>query len=106
MRGTIAALVSLLILSYPVWSIALRRDIDLWATDDGLAHLLQTYAVRLGFRESIAFPRWIPDLYRGYGYPVFNFYAPMTYVAGHVLTLTGLSITQAQRGSPNSIVMA
>jgi hypothetical protein len=92
MRGTIAALVSLLILSYPVWSIALRRDIDLWATDDGPAHLLRTYAIQLGFRESIAFPRWIPDLYRGYGYPVFNFYAPMTYVAGHVLTLTGLSI--------------
>ena len=66
--GTITALIALFIVSYPVWSIALRRDLDLWATDDGPAHLLRTYAIRLGFRESLAFPRWIPDLYRGYGY--------------------------------------
>ena len=90
--GTITALIALFIVSYPVWSIALRRDLDLWATDDGPAHLLRTYAIRLGFRESLAFPRWIPDLYRGYGYPVFNFYAPLTYVAGHALTLAGVSV--------------
>ena len=87
----------LIVLLYPVWSIMLRADLDLWATDDGEAHLLRIYAMRLALGETLAFPRWIPDLYRGYGYPVFNFYAPLTYVAGHLVTATGLSVWSAFR---------
>ena len=82
-KGTLP-LALLLVLLYPVWSIMLRPDLDLWATDDGEAHLLRIYAMRLALGETLAFPRWIPDLYRGYGYPVFNFYAPLTYLAGHL----------------------
>ncbi len=82
----------LIALLYPVWSIILRPDLDLWATDDGEAHLLRIYAMRLVFRETLAFPRWIPDLYRGYGYPVFNFYSPMVYLVGHLITITGVSV--------------
>ncbi|NBY46376.1 MAG: hypothetical protein EBQ56_01100, partial [Proteobacteria bacterium] len=61
------------------------------------AHLLRIYAMRLAWGETLAFPRWIPDLYRGYGYPVFNFYAPLTYLAGHLVTSTGLSVWSAFR---------
>ncbi len=87
----------LLVLLYPVWSIMLRPDLDLWATDDGEAHLLRIYAMHLALGETLAFPRWIPDLYRGYGYPVFTFYAPLTYVAGHLVASTGLSVWSAFR---------
>ncbi|NBX48339.1 MAG: hypothetical protein EBT22_14405 [Chloroflexi bacterium] len=79
-KGTLP-LALLLVLLYPVWSIMLRPDLDLWATEG----------------ETLAFPRWIPDLYRGYGYPVFNFYAPLTYLAGHLVTSTGLSVWSAFR---------
>lgn len=34
--------------------------------------------------------RWVPDLGYGYGYPIFNFYAPLPYYAGGLITLTGV----------------
>src|SRR3990167_10607745 len=33
--------------------------------------------------------RWVPDLGYGYGYPIFNFYAPLAYYAGGFFTLLG-----------------
>ena len=42
-------------------------------------------ALRLG-----QFPvRFVPDLGYGYGYPIFNFYAPLPYYVGGFLTLIG-----------------
>ena len=28
------------------------------------------------------YPRWAPNFYHGYGYPIFNYYAPLTYYLG------------------------
>jgi hypothetical protein len=28
------------------------------------------------------YPRWAPDFYHGYGYPIFNYYAPLAYYGG------------------------
>jgi len=33
--------------------------------------------------------RWVPDLGYGYGYPIFNFYAPLAYYVGGLFTLLG-----------------
>ena len=33
------------------------------------------------------YPRWAPDFYHGYGYPIFNYYAPLTYHLATWLTL-------------------
>lgn len=33
--------------------------------------------------------RWVPDLGYGYGYPIFNFYAPLPYYIGGLITLLG-----------------
>lgn len=33
------------------------------------------------------YPRWAPDFYHGYGYPIFNYYAPFTYHLTTWLTL-------------------
>ena len=30
-------------------------------------------------RGGVLYPRWAPDFYYGYGYPIFNYYAPLTY---------------------------
>ncbi len=30
-------------------------------------------------RDGVLYPRWAPDFYYGYGYPIFNYYAPFTY---------------------------
>lgn len=34
--------------------------------------------------------RWVKDLGYGYGYPIFNFYAPLAYYVGGIFTLMGL----------------
>ncbi len=38
-----------------------------------------------------SFPvRWVPDLGYGYGYPIFNFYAPLPYYVGGILFISGM----------------
>jgi len=36
---------------------------------------------RLLAARPLEYPRWAPNLYYGYGYPIFNYYAPLTYFA-------------------------
>ena len=36
-------------------------------------------------RGGVLYPRWAPDFYYGYGYPIFNYYAPLTYAFANVL---------------------
>lgn len=41
--------------------------------------------------------RWVKDLGYGYGYPIFNFYSPLPYYIGGVLTLLGLDALLATK---------
>src|SRR3990167_1872112 len=41
--------------------------------------------------------RWVPDLGYGYGYPIFNFYAPLSYYFGGFLTLLGFDALLATK---------
>src|SRR5512143_1821290 len=38
-------------------------------------------------RDGVLYPRWAPDFYYGYGYPIFNYYAPFTYFLANVFDL-------------------
>ncbi len=38
-------------------------------------------------RDGVLYPRWAPDFYYGYGYPIFNYYAPFTYLLANVFDL-------------------
>jgi hypothetical protein len=46
-------------------------------------------AAELGhvLRAGAFYPRWAPDLYYGYGYPIFNYYAPLTYYLANLFDL-------------------
>lgn len=46
-------------------------------------------AAELGhlLRAGAFYPRWAPDLYLGYGYPIFNYYAPFTYYLANLFAL-------------------
>ncbi len=35
--------------------------------------------------------RWVPDLGYGYGYPIFNFYSPLPYYIGGIISVLGFS---------------
>lgn len=47
------------------------------------------------FRDGFWWPRWSPDFAFGYGYPLFNLYAPLAFYAAQLLHLSGLSMTTA-----------
>jgi uncharacterized membrane protein len=47
------------------------------------------------FRDGYWWPRWSPDFAFGYGYPLFNLYAPLAFYAAELLHLAGLSLTAA-----------
>jgi uncharacterized membrane protein len=48
-------------------------------------------AIRMGD----LFPSWSPDLYSGYGSPIFQFYAPLTYYFAEVPVLMGFDYAAA-----------
>ncbi len=53
------------------------------------------FQARLADRP-LEYPRWAPDFYFGYGYPIFNYYAPLTYFVASALALVpGLGIVGA-----------
>ena len=58
------------------------------ATSDGLYHLLRSAELAHQLQAGIAYPRWAPDFYLGYGYPIFLFTPLLPYylvVAVHTL---------------------
>jgi hypothetical protein len=57
-------------------------------TADGYLHLLRVVEIDQGWRDGVFYPRWAPDMAYGYGYPIFNYFAPLLYQlteAAHVL---------------------
>lgn len=64
-------------------------------THDGDLHLIRQALLDYYVHHGVWYPRWIPELFLGYGYPLFNFYGPATYYLGELFVLTGLSVAQA-----------
>jgi hypothetical protein len=60
------------------------------ATADGLFHIHRIQAMTLLLQSGDLYPRWIPWFHLGYGYPVFNFYAPASTYMGGLLGLIGV----------------
>ena len=46
-------------------------------------------------REGDFFPSWSPDLYAGYGSPIFQFYSPLAYYLAEIPLLVGYSYATA-----------
>ncbi len=46
-------------------------------------------------RDGYLWPRWAPDFAFGYGYPLFNMYAPLAFYVAELLHLLGLGFTAA-----------
>ena len=60
---------------------------------DAELHVFRAAEMGYSLRGGNCYPRWAPDLYYGYGYPIFNYYAPLTYyVANAFDLLPGITI--------------
>ncbi|MDW8069822.1 MAG: hypothetical protein RML46_13070, partial [Anaerolineae bacterium] len=46
---------------------------------DGLLHFHRLVQLDRAVRYGILYPRWLPDLGYGFGFPLFNYYAPLSY---------------------------
>lgn len=64
-------------------------------TADGALHLYRTVELDQCWQDGVYYPRWAPDLFLGYGYPIFNFYAPLLYYLAEALHVLGLSFVGA-----------
>ena len=54
---------------------------------DAELHIFRLAELSSLLRGGELFPRWAPNFYHGYGYPIFNYYAPLTYYLGFVAEL-------------------
>jgi len=99
-RGSVLSFVPKRLRSVPRdWGLLLALALGLFAATPflaraGLPHQtdaeLHVYrAAELGhvLQQGLLYPRWAPNLYLGYGYPIFNYYAPLTYYLGNLFAL-------------------
>ena len=49
----------------------------------------RVYEMTKSLKDGMFPVRWVPDLGYGYGYPIFNFYAPLSYYIGSLFSLIG-----------------
>ncbi len=55
---------------------------------DAELHIFRLAELSYLIRGGEFLPRWAPNFYHGYGYPIFNYYAPLTYYLGILAELT------------------
>jgi hypothetical protein len=55
-------------------------------SDDAAFHLFRLVQLDSLLRDGVLYCRWAPDMAQGYGNPFFNFYAPLSYYAGALIS--------------------
>jgi len=64
-------------------------------SDDGGHYLCRFVELDHCLRQGAVWPRWTPDLVYGYGYPLFNFFPPLSFYPAELFHLLGLSFARA-----------
>ena len=62
-----------------------------YVSDDGLFHVYRIAALADAWQHGALYPRLFPQFGFGYGQAVFNFYAPLSYAPGALLSVLGVS---------------
>lgn len=57
------------------------------AANDAELHIFRIAEMGYSLQAGNPYPRWAANFYYGYGYPIFNYYAPLTYHLGNWVTL-------------------
>ncbi len=61
-------------------------------TGDGILHLFRAALLDYHIRHGVLYPRWLPELMLGQGYPVLGYYAPSMYYLAELFVLPGFSV--------------
>jgi hypothetical protein len=78
-----------------VWP--LFRQPALACTDDLAFHLLRLTQLDHLLSQGIIYSRWAPDMALGYGFPFYNFYAPLAYYLAAVVSALGVGLNLGMR---------
>src|SRR5574341_2042473 len=68
------------------WAFIVRPSLP--RETDAELHVFRAAELGYSLRAGTLYPRWAPDFYYGYGYPIFNYYAPLTYYLANLLSLS------------------
>lgn len=77
---------------WPLWTLGLT------ASADGTTHLMRIALLVHHWRQGLFYPRWVPELVAGLGYPVLSYYAPATYYLVGGVHLLGVPLAGAMAG--------
>lgn len=78
-------LVVLAICLLAIWPFISRASLP--QETDAELHIFRLAELSFLVRGGELYPRWAPNFYHGYGYPIFNYYAPLTYYVGLLFEL-------------------
>ena len=81
-RGYFVVLVLTVLVIWPF-----LRTASLPHDTDAELHIFRLAELARMWEGGVFYPRWATNFYYGYGYPIFNFYAPLTYYVGLVFML-------------------
>lgn len=73
-------LVVILLCLVAIWPFLSRSGLP--QETDAELHVFRLHELGQLVRVGELYPRWAPNFYHGYGYPIFNYYAPLTYYLG------------------------
>ncbi len=62
---------------------------------DAELHVFRAAQLGEALRGGAGYVRWASDLWYGYGYPIFNYYSPLTYYLANLFMLFGLDVVNA-----------
>ena len=92
--ATLALVACVLVVLWPVWSEGRYPITHEAAYGDRYAVLVGHFKAALD--AGVWYPRWLPDLKGGYGYPTFVFYQPaFFFLAGRVAQVSALGLAKA-----------
>lgn len=72
--------VVILLTIFATWPLLRRPGLPTFTDADH--HVYRTLEIILAWQQGVPYLRWAPDLFLGYGYPIFNYYTPLTYYIG------------------------
>jgi hypothetical protein len=62
---------------------------------DTLLHFYRTVQIDHMIEQGVLFSPWAPDMAYGFGYPIFNYYAPLSYYLASIFSLLGANLELA-----------
>ena len=79
-----------------VWPLFAYPSLPL--NTDAEIHILRAAEVKESILSGVLYPRWANDFYYGNGYPIFSFYAPLTYhLAAYWSIITGTDVVAGSK---------